>query len=57
MSLSRTERSENIELALKLMMEELGEHGINEWSFEIDKIALREYLSDNLAILRRSVFH
>ena len=37
MSLSRMERSENIELALKLMMGELGEYGINEWSFELDK--------------------
>jgi hypothetical protein len=37
MSLSKTERSENIELTLKLMMEELGEHGINEVWLDIDK--------------------
>jgi hypothetical protein len=37
MTLSRTERSENIELALKLMMGELGEYGINQLLFEIDK--------------------
>lgn len=37
MSLSKTERLKNIELALQLMMGELGEHGINELSFEIDK--------------------
>ena len=37
MTLSRTERSDNIELALKLMMGELGDHAINELFVEIDK--------------------
>jgi len=37
MSLSKTERSENIELALQLMMGKLGEYAINELWFEIDK--------------------
>ena len=37
MTLLKTERSENIELALQLMMGELGEHAINELFFEIDK--------------------
>jgi hypothetical protein len=61
MSLSRNERSENIELALKLMMEELGEHGINEWSFEIDKSPYEniypttwQYLEDQYFIERRN---
>ena len=37
MTLSKTERSENIELALKLMMGELGDNAIDESWFEIDK--------------------
>ena len=37
MTLSKTERADNIELALKLMMGELGEYGINELWFEINK--------------------
>lgn len=37
MTLSKAERSENIELALQLMMGELGEHAINELFFEIGK--------------------
>jgi hypothetical protein len=37
MTLSKTERSENIELALKLMMDELGDNAIDESWYEIDK--------------------
>ena len=37
MSLSRSERFENIELALKLIMEKLGDSAIDELFVEIDK--------------------